>query len=338
MKVSAKIHKTYNYLIRVLIIATTYGVLYSQVFYKRRLDEMYNTFLDFFSTALFKKGLILLAIMMLVNWLLETLKWKILISRIEKVSFSRSFEAVLSGISVSIFMPNRTGEFLGRVFILEKANRVEGALITIIGSISQLLVTIGVGLFGFIAFFFHYLKKDTVIHDYLGAGMILLAPVTVFILLLLYFNLGALTPFLTRLFRGRWQKYAGNTRVFSKYSFRELAQVLLLSFLRYLVFSTQFYLLLVLFGMRIPYPEAIVLVSMVYLLMLVLPTIAMAELGIRGSLSVYIFSFFFIYAGVPQDTSTVGVFAASSLLWLINLVIPALAGTVFVFRLKFFRK
>jgi uncharacterized membrane protein YbhN (UPF0104 family) len=338
MKVNAKIHKTYNYLIRLLIIAATYGVLYSQVFYKRNLDEIYYTFLDFFSSALFRRGLILLLAMMLVNWMLESLKWQILIARIEKVSLWKSFRAVLSGISVSIFLPNRTGEFLGRVFILEKANRVEGALITIIGSISQLLITISIGLFGFIAFFFQYLKKDTALHDYLGAGIILLIPIIVFLLLLLYFNMGSVTPILVRMLRGRWKKYTGYAEVFARYNARDLFRVLLLSFLRYIVFSAQFYLLLLLFNLAIPYPEAIILISMVYLMMLVLPTFAMTELGIRGSLSVYIFSFYFIQMGASQDTSQLGVFAASSLLWLINIVLPALAGTVFVFNLKFFRK
>lgn len=338
MKVSAKIHKTYNYLIRLLIIAATYGVLYSQVFYRRRLDEIYGAFLDFFRTPAFAWGMALLLVMMLVNWMLETLKWKILIARIEKVPMMKSFMAVLTGVSVSIFMPNRTGEFLGRVFILEKANRVEGALITIIGSISQLLVTVSAGLFGFIAFFFHYLRKDILIHEYLGAGIILLVPITVFLLLLFYFNMDILTPFLEKLFRGKWERYARYTRVFSGFSFRELVQVLLLSFLRYMVFSAQFFILLKLFGIDIPYPEALVLISMVYLAMLVLPSFAATELGIRGSLSVYIFSYWFIYTGVPAPEPELAIFAASSMLWLINIVVPALAGTVFVFRLKFFRK
>jgi uncharacterized membrane protein YbhN (UPF0104 family) len=338
MKVNAKIHKTYNYLIRLLIIIATYGVLYSQVFYRRKLDEIYFTFLDLFSSPLFKWGLALLMFMMLINWMLESLKWKILIIRIEKVSLWKSFRAVLSGISVSIFLPNRTGEFLGRVFILDKANRVEGALITIIGSISQLLVTISVGLFGFIAFFFQHLKKDSALQDYLGAGIILMVPILVFLLLLLYFNMGSVTPLLVRLLRGRWEKYSGYAEVFSRYDAKDLFRVLLLSFLRYVVFSAQFYILLLLFKVNIPYPEAIILISMVYLLMLMLPTFAMTELGIRGSLSVFIFSYYFMRTGAPQDPFQLGVFAASSLLWLINIVLPALAGTVFVFNLKFFRK
>ena len=42
-------------------------------------------------------------------------------------------------INISTFTPNRIGEYGGRVFCLEKGDRVKGVLITIIGSIAQFL-------------------------------------------------------------------------------------------------------------------------------------------------------------------------------------------------------
>ena len=75
-----------------------------------------------------------------------------------------------------------------------------------------------------------------------------------------------------------------------------------------------------------------------YFIMAIIPTIALTELGIRGSVALY---FFGIYAGrfpVLEGTANIGVFAASTILWMINLGIPALIGTIFVFRLQFFRK
>lgn len=338
MMVHAKITKTYNYLIRILIIAATYFFLYRQVFQKRNLDEVYEVFRDFFTSSLFQQGIALILVLMLINWGLEAVKWKILIRRIEKVSWVKSFEAVLTGVSVTIFMPNRTGDYLGRVFILEKANRIEGVLITIIGSISQLIITLSLGMFGFLAYYYEYLNKQTVLQDYIGAGLILLVPVLVFLLILVYFNLKSLTPILSKLFRGRFAKYAHYVDVFSAYSTVELFKVLLLSFLRYAVFSTQFYLLLLLFNVRIPYPDAIILISMIYLFMMVVPSIALTEIGIRGSLSIYIISKYFTHIGVSADPYELGIFAASSLLWFINIVMPAIAGTFFVFKLKFFRK
>jgi hypothetical protein len=39
-----------------------------------------------------------------------------------------------------------------------------------------------------------------------------------------------------------------------------------------------------------------------------------------------------------SDSILIGILSAATLLWIINLVIPAVIGTFFVFRLKFFRK
>ena len=167
---------------------------------------------------------------------------------------------------------------------------------------------------------------------------ILLVPVLTFVVLLIYFNLKTLSPLLSKVLRGRWGKYSHYAEVFSAYGPEVLFKILILSFIRYVIFSTQFYILLLLFKVDIPYPQAIILMSVVYLFMMVIPSIALTVIGIRGSLSVYMFSQYFIYLGIPADNYQLGIFAASSLLWMINIVIPALAGTLFVFNLKFFRK
>jgi hypothetical protein len=193
-------------------------------------------------------------------------------------------------------------------------------------------------LFGFLAFYYQYLDKQTTLHNYIGAALILLVPVTVFILLLLYFNIGSIVPLISRLFKGKWEKYLHYVEVFSKYSSRVLLKVLMISLTRYLVFSTQFYILLLLFRVEVALPEAFILITVIYLFMMVVPSIALTEIGIRGSMSVYMFSLYFQRMGVSAEPFQLGVFAASSLLWLINIVLPAIVGTFFVFNLKFFRK
>jgi hypothetical protein len=92
------------------------------------------------------------------------------------------------------------------------------------------------------------------------------------------------------------------------------------------------------FGLHITYFDALVLISLVYFIMAVIPTIALTELGIRGSVAIYFFGLYLAKFPGIMTTENVGVFAASTLLWMINLGIPALIGTVFVFRLQFFRK
>ena len=135
------VRKTYNFLIRLFIILATYGFIYQQLFHKRDIKSVYQAFVDSFNSSWFINVIIVTALLMLLNWGIEALKWSLLIRKIEKVSFIRSFKAVLTGVAVSSFTPNRVGDYFGRVFILKKAARIEGVFITILGSMSQLLVT-----------------------------------------------------------------------------------------------------------------------------------------------------------------------------------------------------
>lgn len=334
----AKIRKTVNYLLRAMIMMVTYGFIYRQVFIQRKLDDI----IDAFNTVLQRRQawimLALIFLLMLVNWGSESVKWKLLIGKIEKVSFFRSFAAVLTGVSVSIFTPNRTGDYLGRVFILEKGNHIEGILITIIGSFAQLVITLSAGLFGLLAFMEQYIKLLYDSGDYIVTGMIFLVPVLVFIILLLYFKIGMLSDFSGRYLPVKWEKFIAYIGIFRRYRSRELLQVLMLSLGRYIVFTAQFYLLLWLFGVKLPVSQGLILISVIYLAMAMVPSVALVDLGVRGSVSVFIIGLYFNKFGYGLEEPQLAVLAASTFLWFINLILPALLGTFFVFKLKFFRK
>jgi len=195
------IRKTFNYLIRALIIIVTYGFIYRQVFVERRLQEIPGIYKRIVEQGDMLPMFILLLFLMLVNWSIESVKWKLLISKIERLSFFRAFQAVMTGVSVSLFTPNRTGDYLGRVFILEKGNHIEGIFITLIGSFSQMVVTFSVGLFCFLSFADQYLRVPYQFEEYLLTSLIFLIPVLVFIILLFYFNIGLLSSLIDGLYR-----------------------------------------------------------------------------------------------------------------------------------------
>ncbi len=332
------IRKTFNYLIRAVIILVTYGFIYHQVFVEKRLQDIpgiYQRIIELDNIWLMSS---LLLFMMLVNWGLEALKWQLLIRKIEKLSFFRAFKAVMTGVSVSLFTPNRTGDYLGRVFILDKGNHIEGILITIIGSFAQLIITICAGLFALLTFTDHYLRIKYHLPDYLLSGLILLIPATVFIIILFYFNIRLLTDLAIRYFPGKWEKWLIYTRVFSRYSKKELLWNLLLSFARYLVFCTQFFLLLSLSGAGLPLLQGLILIPVIYLIMAVIPSVALTDLGIRGSVSLFVIGLYFTNYRTGFPDTSLAIVTASSVLWFVNLVLPAVLGTFFVFSLKFFRK
>jgi hypothetical protein len=89
-------------------------------------------------------------------------------------------------------------------------------------------------------------------------------------------------------------------------------------------------LLLQVFDVNIGWWESCWLTFAMFLVMAVVPTIALAELGLRGHVSLLLFGLL--------STNTLGIVLTASGIWLINLVVPALAGSLFILGVKFLRK
>jgi hypothetical protein len=338
MKLSTNIKKTLNYLFRGFIIIATYLFIYREVFYQRDIDQLTGKLIESVQSRGFIISIMGVLALMLVNWGIEAGKWKLIIAKIERVSFLKSFYAVLTGTSVSSFTPNRTGEYFGRVFMLDKANHVEGILITMVGSISQLLITIVIGLFAVLYYVPNYFDVPARIANYIYFGMTVTIPIIVFLLLIFYFKIGIISAVAAKLMPAKWERWRKYFEVFEWYEPRELFTLLMLSLMRYFVFTLQFYLLIRIFGLKIPPGEGFVIISVIYLTVTAIPTIALTELGIRGSISIYAFSLYLAATSSSVPDFEFSIFAASTSIWLINLIIPAILGTFFVFRLKFFRR
>lgn len=333
-----KLRKTYNYLIRAAIIFISYGFIYYELFYKRNLSELLQVFYDQCQTDLFFVVMALVIVLIFVNWGFEAKKWQYLIKKIEKVSFFDSYKAVLLGVSVSAFTPNRIGEYIGRVFILKKANHWEGVFITIIGSFSQLTVTLACGYLGLMYLIPRHWNIESYFDYNLTWLVYLLGVVSILFFLALYYNVSLISVLVEKYINKRWKKFKSYVAVFNKYSNRELSNVLLYSLIRYFIFNLQFYLLLRILGVNLPFIHSLLLTSVLYYALTIIPTIALTELGIRGSLAIFLFELYFSQNGGFTDKMGLAIFTASSTIWLLNIIFPALIGIFFVYRLKFFRK
>ena len=112
--------KTLSLILKITIVFLAFYFLYQQVVSKKAFEGFDLLFIK--QNIFQNKGLIILVLfMMFFNWLLEALKWQFLIKKIEKISLITALRAVFSGITVSVFTPNRVGEYGVRVFCLEKA-------------------------------------------------------------------------------------------------------------------------------------------------------------------------------------------------------------------------
>ncbi len=295
-----------------------------------------------FTSLLEKPGvtnlLFIVLLLMLVNWGIESGKWRFMIGKIERVTYFRSLQAVFAGISISFFTPNRTGEYVARAFILDKASHVDGILITILGSMSQLFITIFTGTLAALVFIPRFMSNNSFFSGTVFAGIVSLVILMDMLLLFLIVNVHFLSVLRDKLFRPRLKRFRKHLAVFSGFRPRDMIRVIVMSFMRYLVFTGQFLMLLKIFSVPVPVFDGILLTSLIFLVLAIVPTVTLTELAVRDSVSVYFFGIWFSHSSILPDSILLGVLSAATLLWIINLAIPAFIGSFFVFRLKFFRK
>jgi hypothetical protein len=265
--------------------------------------------------------LLTVCILMFFNWGLEARKWQLLIAPYEKISLLRSLQSILTGITIGIFTPNRVGEFTGRIFFLEKADRFQASVKSIIGSFIQLCITFIAGIIAIWAY--HKNQYDEIaplthLFDPEKKYQLLLIILAVLILLLALFRI----PFVA--------KRKHYLSAFLKIEKAELLHVSILAAIRYLVFTTQYYLILLLLGIEIEGSMAFILIALSFFIISIIPTFALTEIIVRSAVAVYVFSIL-----VPAQPVLVA--SASFLLWLINLAIPALIGSMFLGKFQLFK-
>ena len=319
--------KKISVLIKLLVVGLAFWFLYQKVFANESYLEIKEQFIHILNKESYT-DLIFVLLLMGLNWTIDALKWQFLIVKLEKVSFWLSLKAVFLGITVSMFTPNRIGEFGGRVFCLQNADRIKAVLVTIFGNLFQLITTV---IFGLLALWYFTLHFSTPVFVGFFDNSVLVFGFCILLissLLYLLFNISKLSIVLSK-----WKflkKYEDYWSVFSKYSNSEILIVLLASISRYLVYSFQFYLLIRFVNIDVTFIESLTMSALTFLSMSVIPTIALTEIGVRGSVAIHFFGFL--------SENVIGIMTAAFTLWIINLVIPAIIGTLFVYQLKFFRK
>lgn len=260
--------------------------------------------------------LVFVIFLMPLNWFIESYKWKYLVRKLEHISFGKSVKAVFTGITFAIFTPNRIGELAGRIFVLKKEHRAKAVFATATGSLSQMMITVILGIISGIVFLFFYGFKSEGIDLNI---LLFLKIISVFFLLFglyLFFNLRIVADFLNKF--NLSEKLKSAVYILASYKKAELMKVLLFSFLRYLVFLLQFYLLLKLFAVEISFSIAVMTITLTYLISSVIPSFTLTEIGIRGSAAIFFMGMF--------SSNISGIVAATALLWIINLAVPAIIG------------
>lgn len=331
-----KLYKIFGLSLKIFIIILSFGSIYYQVFQRESINEI----IQYVGQIIYKQqviiGFIIVFLLMIINWSIEAFKWKYLIKKAEPIAFHKSFMGVLYGITISIFMPNRTGEFAGRIMVLKKSSRWKGVFLTIVGSISQFMVTLIAGTFGAILLFLQGKHWEPPIEN-VALVFFIAAFISVFLVTYFYFHIHKLERLPIK--RKWFIKLKKHIHALALFRRQELVIVLLMSSLRYLVFSFQFYLLLVFCGINIPLFPAFLIIATWFLFITVIPTVALSEIGVRGAVSVFLFHLYFNQTShIFSLQEEIVVLTAAFALWAINIIIPALLGALLSFRIKIFNQ
>jgi len=325
-----KLYKYYNIGIRSVIIFTAIFLLYRE-FSSKNIFEYSNLLNTYFHKQSFVLVFILILLLMPLNWSLEALKWRYIIASKEQISFSLALKAIFAGASVSSLSPNRVGDFLGRVFVLKKLSFLQGTFITLIGSYAQTLVSIILGFISIV--FLSFYRTDWDISELYT--IFILSAILITLITFLYYKVSVLSQIVPR----KWKRIYGYIQVFSKYKYPELSIVLAYSLLRYFVFSTQFVLMLWILDFHFPVIHLYMLVSAIFFINMLRPSIALLEFAIRGVVSVSVFMEYYSYVLNTPFTfnEEANVVIASTLIWFVNLIIPAIIGLFFIKDMRFFK-
>lgn len=264
---------------------------------------------------------------MLLNWWLEIRKWQILAAPYEKINFISAFKAVIGSLAFGIATPNRVGEYGFRALYLSPANRKTGVVLTILSSLAQLFFTLTGGILAVV----YWLAKNPEISARPSFPIWLLLSILLFFatgtfLFIFYFRL-SFSHKISQRFR-LLKKVIPSIAALKLITNSLRIRLLILSLLRYLVFLIQYIIVWNFFGADLHWQESLLSSAIIFLLMAFVPTIALAELGVRGQVSVWV-------AGVFTQ-NFLAIVAGTTCIWLINLFLPALCGSFLLwsFRLK----
>ncbi len=313
----------FNYLLGPLLFIILSWSLYRQIIHQPDLPERWNEVKHSWQSAKFW----FVFFLMFVNWGIEAKKWQLLLMPLEQFSLLKSFKSVLAGCSITMLTPNRIGEYGGRIMNVKETNRLKAISLTVLGSMSQLLITILMGTTGLIVFkyFLHTGNLITGVLPWLLNDLLLCLSLCITVILaLLYFRVDFLINVISKIkFLKSLVKYISITSVFSG---KQLLRILFLSFLRYMVFILQYVLLLQVMKVDITFETSFLLLTLFYLVMAVVPTIGFTELPVRATASVALFKIF--------SPNILGIQAAAFGIWIINLVIPAVIGSILILGIK----
>jgi Lysylphosphatidylglycerol synthase TM region len=307
-----------------LLAAWLFYSLYLQVKAQPDIDASVELIKNLpFGTQSWKFWVVILFVF--VNWGLEARKWQLLMKAVQPISFITAFKSVLCGVTFSLNTPNRIGEYGGRIIFVDEGNRLKAITLSITGGMAQLIITMLMGCLGLAYLLFTMDAADLLMGiSVFWVRVFLYGSISgTLVFIFFFFRLSWLIRLLEKLpYSVRFLKYIN---VLETFDVKILLRLLSISFFRYIVFVFQYIFILQLLQVEQNVWTGFWLITVMFWIMAIIPSFAIAELGIRGTVAKTLFSY---------SSNTIGILTVTSGIWFVNLFIPALIGSLLIWGIK----
>ena len=273
---------------------------------KFRFIDFYSKLIDF--DVFSSKNIVFLLFLTIINHFLEIGKWKILTNNVKKNSWLEATEQSLASLTLSLITPNRIGEYGAKALYYTNDKRKQILLLNFAGNFYQLVITIAMGAIGLV-----YLST------YFSFSVISIQHSIILIL-----GIAVLGSSIYYLEKKSSKISHWISKIVAALSMKNNKLVLFTSLLRYLVFTHQFYFLMLCFKIDISYVHAISAISSMYLIASCIPILSLFDAALKGSVAVVVFSLFGI--------DSLLILSITTLMWLFNFAFPAIIGSYFVLQ------
>lgn len=252
-----------------------------------------------------------------VNIFLQYSKWRLTcVEVLEVKNNSKVFRSLFYGFSAGIITPLRIGEYFGRGIEFRDKSLVQVTVATLIDKFFPLIMVASLGSIS--SLFFIYLYYDVSIYIVLSLFILIFTFFYLLIILLLSNKFWDSVLFSKLNSSTRLKPFLDKLRIFESLDRTYFFKMLSISFLFYTCFLIQYALLVAAFSNHFDFVHYLWAANLIMFTKTIIPPVSLGELGIREGASVY----FLTQMG---ETASVA-FNSSILLFIINLLIPALIG------------
>lgn len=310
---SHKANQFLSFALKILVVSAAVFFIWHKLTADEQMsfDQFLNILLQYrvFSFT----NILVLLFLTFFNWYFEILKWQNLSSHVRHNSFKKATKESLASFTAAIFTPSRIGEYGAKCLYYARSAWRKVIFLNFMGNMAQLFATYFFGIAGLLFLITTLDLPLPVFNAILVAGL-LISPFVIY--------------WIMKKFRIRLKGYSVQRLEDSFYNVPEEIRwkTIIYATARFLIFTHQFYFLLLVFKIEVSYPLLISAVFSTYILASIIPTMIIFDALIKGGFAVWVFGLL----QVPQ----IVVLTIVLTVWILNFAVPGFLGSYFVLRYK----